>query len=338
VKILVTGGTGFLGSALVHRLVREGHRVRVLDNNWRGLSSRLSDVRDDVELIEADIRDADAVARAVRGMQCIFHLASVNGTEHFYREPQTVLDVGLRGMMNLIDAIAPKKGGCHLSSKKGDIHLFLSSTSEVYQTPPTLPTDEAVQLSIPDVLNPRYSYAGAKLASELMALHWASLHASRVVVFRPHNVYGPDMGTEHVIPQFALRMCELVKRQEQGAIGFPIQGTGRETRAFNYIDDFIDGLLCLLSRGEHRSIYHIGTDVETDIATLAHEVARLFDREIRIVPGELQAGSAPRRCPDISKLRALGYAPRVTLREGLEKTVRWYRDNLDGYRDARRVA
>jgi nucleoside-diphosphate-sugar epimerase len=326
-RYLVTGGTGFLGSALVRRLVKGGHAVRVLDNNWRGLASRLADVQHDVELIEGDIRDASAVARACDGVTHVCNLASVNGTEHFYNHPDLVLDVGVRGMINVIDAAI-----------KGSRALYLASSSEVYQSPTTIPTDESVPMLIPDALNPRFSYAGAKMISELMALHWAAKHVGRVVVFRPHNVYGPDMGTEHVIPQFALRMCELARKQPKGPINFSIEGTGAETRAFVHVDDAVEGIMCLIARGEHRNIYHVGVDVETEIAQVAREVARCLGREIYVVPGALKSGGTSRRCPDVAKLRGLGFAPRVALREGIEQTVRWYRDNLDGRGGARRVA
>ena len=108
-------------------------------------------------------------------------------------------------------------------------------------------------------------------------------------------------------------------------IDFPIQGTGRETRAFVYISDLIDGVVRILEQGEHLGIYHIGTDAETSIADLAHSIARCFGREIRVVPGELRAGGPLRRCPDITRMRGLGYQPRVSLGEGLAATVDWYR-------------
>jgi nucleoside-diphosphate-sugar epimerase len=146
------------------------------------------------------------------------------------------------------------------------------------------------------------------------------------------------MGTEHVIPQFALRMNDLVRRVPKGPINFPIEGTGAETRAFTHVDDAVEGIMCLVARGAHRGIYHLGTDVETDVAEVAREVARCFAREIYVVPGALKAGGTARRCPDVAKLRALGFTPRVALREGIEQTVRWYRDNLDGRGGARRVA
>jgi dTDP-glucose 4,6-dehydratase/UDP-glucose 4-epimerase len=315
---LVTGGTGFLGSALVHRLVREGCRVRVLDNNSRGSSARLTGVLADVELCLADVRDPVAVARACSGVQAVCHMAYVNGTEFFYQRPDEILEIAVKGMTNVLD-------GC---AAAGVPELVLASTSEVYQTPPSVPTDETVALSVPDPLNPRYSYGGGKIISELMVLSYGIRRLSRVLVFRPHNVYGPDMGWEHVIPQFALRMAALRGDAREPA-PFPIQGTGRETRSFVHVNDFIDGLMMVIEKGEHRNIYNIGSTEEVAVADLAQAVASCFGRRVEVVPGRLAEGSAPRRCPDIRKLEALGYRPRVPLSLGLPPTVEWYADHAD---------
>jgi nucleoside-diphosphate-sugar epimerase len=312
---VVTGGTGFIGSALVRRLVEEGRRVRVFDNNSRGAARKLDDIAGAIEMVTGDIRDPHAVKQAIRGADCVCHLAYINGTEFFYSQSELVLEVAVKGMINILDACA----------EHNVRDLVLASSSEVYQTPPVIPTSENVPLSVPDVLNPRYSYGGGKIISELMLINYGRKHFDRAVIFRPHNAYGPEMGWEHVIPQFAMRMAELAAKP--GVVDFPIQGTGRETRAFVYISDLIDGVMRVIDRGEHLGIYHVGTDVETTVADLAQEVARCFGREIRVVPGELRPGGPLRRCPDISRLRALGYQPRVPLAEGLTATVDWYRRN-----------
>ena len=234
------------------------------------------------------------------------------------RSPGLVLDVAIRGMINVLDA-------CRSSGVR---ELVLASSSEVYQTPPTIPTDETAPLSIPDVLNPRYSYGGGKVACELMAINFGRTDFDRVVIFRPHNVYGPDMGKEHVIPQFAIRMHKLCG-ETTGPIRFPIQGTGQETRAFIYIDDLVDGVVQLIDRGEHLGIYHIGTDSEVTIEQLARQVAHYFKRDLQLVPGDLTLGSTQRRCPDITKMRALGFEPRVSLTDGLTLTLRWYDANMN---------
>jgi nucleoside-diphosphate-sugar epimerase len=192
-----------------------------------------------------------------------------------------------------------------------------------------VPTDETAPLSVPDVLNPRYSYGGGKLISELMAINYGRKYFERVLIFRPHNVYGPDMGFEHVLPQFALRLKKLADSQATGTLRFEIQGSGEETRSFCYIDDLVDGVMAMREKGEHLGIYHVGTLEEVTIADVAHRVAKAAGRDIEIVPGKLQAGGTPRRCPDISKLAKLGYKPRVTLDEGLRPTVDWYWRNSD---------
>ena len=318
----VTGGTGFIGSALVRRLVGDGHRVRVLDDNSRGAARKLGDAASAVELVVGDVRDPRAVKDAIRGADCVCHLAYVNGTEYFYSKPEQVLDVAVKGMINVLDACIEHGVG----------EFVLASSSEVYQTPPVVPTPENVPLCVPDVLNPRYSYGGGKILSELMLINYGRKVLKRAVIFRPHNAYGPDMGQEHVIPQFIIRMAALAgdSHSSSDLIDFPIQGTGAETRAFVFISDLIDGVLRILERGEHLGIYHIGTDVETSIADLAVSVADCFGRKIRVIPGELRSGGPLRRCPDITRMRSLGYSPRVTLAEGLAATVGWYRGNLLG--------
>src|SRR5262249_17577815 len=121
---------------------------------------------------------------------------------------------------------------------------------------------------------------------------------------------------------------ELRRQQPEGVIKFPIQGSGKETRAFIFIDDMIDGVICVLEKGEPLGIYHIGNDEETSIETLAKAAAATYHREITVVPGALAAGGTLRRCPNINKVRALGFAPRVSLADGLAATVRWYDENL----------
>ena len=318
-KVLVTGGSGFIGAALVQALVRSGAKVRVLDDNSRGSPRRLQDVEKDIEFIAGDIRDAATVAAAAKGMDEVHHLAFVNGTEFFYSQPELVLDVGVRGMVNVIDACRKQKVGT----------LILASSSEVYQTPPHIPTAEDAPLVVPDVQNPRYSYGAGKLISEVMAINFGRKYFERVLVFRPHNVYGPDMGWEHVVPQFALRLHALGKSQPSGRLRFEIQGSGQETRSFCFVDDLVAGVMLMREKGSHLGIYHVGTTEEVAIAELARRIAACAQREIELVPGKLQAGGTMRRCPDISKLARLGYKPRVPLNEGLKPTLDWYWSNAN---------
>jgi nucleoside-diphosphate-sugar epimerase len=285
---LITGGAGFIGSNLARRLIDEGHTVTVLDRFSRGK----------IEPCPAGGRAPPTgtsatrsnVLSAAQGADVIWHLAYVQGTQTFYADPKDVIDVALRGIMNVLDVSEGKD-------------LILVSSSEVYQNPPAgmFPTDETVPLSVPDVTNSRYSYGGGKIASELAALAYAQAGiVKRAVIVRPHNVIGPDMGEDHVVPQIARRVQALEGDE------LPIQGDGRATRCFNYIDDAVDGLLVAYEHGE-TGVYHLGDPrEELTIGELALRIARHYGRDVTLRPSELPKGSPTRRAPDIGKLRSVG--------------------------------
>lgn len=317
---LVTGGAGFIGSSLVRRMVREGLQVRVFDNLSRGRARRLEDVLRNIEFIEGDICDPRAVSEAAKGTQAVIHLAYINGTEFFYSMPERILEVAVKGLMNSLDA-------CR---EHGIREWILASSSEVYQKPPMIPADESVPLVVPDLWNPRYSYGAGKIISEVTTIHYGKKYFDRAVIFRPHNVYGPDMGWEHVIPQFAVRMADLkAKAVGGGSVEFPIQGNGEETRSFIYIDDFVEALMRVLQSGKHLEVYNIGTEQEIRIADLAMRVGEALGCGVRLMPQPVSAGSVSRRRPDIKKIRGLGFEPRVSLKEGLRRTVEWYLAHQD---------
>lgn len=313
-RILVTGGSGFIGSALVKALVQDGNHVRVLDDNSRGAARRLKSVENDIEFIAGDIREPQAVADAVRGIDEVHHLAFVNGTEFFYSAPELVLEVGVKGMINVVDA-------CKSANIRS---LVLASSSEVYQTPPKIPTDETAPLIVPDPTNPRFSYGGGKIISELIAINYGRKFFDRVLIFRPHNVYGPDMGWEHVVPQFALRFRKAAAQHKIGPLPFEIQGGGKQTRSFCHVDDLVRGVMVMRAKGEHLGIYHIGTTEEVTIADVARLMASHAGRELALKATPAPAGGTDRRCPDIGKLAKLGYAPLVPLAKGLPPTLDWY--------------
>jgi nucleoside-diphosphate-sugar epimerase len=303
---LITGAGGFIGSALANALIERGDEVVAFDRFSRGKEDRLAD---GVQIYPGDIRYPGLVELAAANCDAIWHLAYIQGTQTFYAEPREVIDVALRGILNVLDAAEGKD-------------FFLVSSSEVYQEPPEYPTDETVPLVVPDVTNPRYSYGAGKIASEVATFAHAD-RLNRAVIVRPHNIYGPDMGTDHVIPQFVERM-----RDTPHGGDFPIQGTGEETRSFCYIWDCVGGLLTLYDKGEGGNVYHLGNpDEEYEIGRLAEIIGAHFNQKIRVVPGELPKGSPTRRAPDISKLAALGYKPQIDIATGLRYTIPWYVSN-----------
>jgi dTDP-glucose 4,6-dehydratase/UDP-glucose 4-epimerase len=326
-RYFVTGGSGFIGGALVRRLVAGGANVRVLDNLLRGSPRQLESVVDKIELVRGDVRDLATVVQASAGCDSFLHLAYLNGTEFFYSQPELVLEIAVKGTMNALDAVI----------KNGIKDFVYASSSEVYQTPPQIPTPETVPLVVPDVMNARYSYGGGKIIGELLCVNYGRKFFDRMAIFRPHNVYGPDMGGEHVLPQFILRAKAAVETTPSGEVPFAIQGQGNETRSFIYIDDFTDGLMLVLEKGRHNEIYHIGTQDEISVRELATQVVALFGRQPRLEHLPLQAGSTARRCPDIGKLRALGFTPKTPFAAGLKNTFDWYVKNARYFTGPRKL-
>lgn len=319
-RYLVTGGAGFIGAGIVARLLDNGNHVTVLDNCSRGSAERLDFEHPQLSFYQGDVRDYKAVTAAMEGCHSIIHLAYVNGTEFFYEKPELILDIALRGMLNLVDA----------AEALGVREFILASSSEVYQDPGIYPTPESVPLTVPDVMNPRYSYGGGKIASELLLLYRPAALYDRRMIFRPHNVYGPDMGHEHVIPQLIAKVlaAEADKTDERAEI--TIQGDGNQTRSFVFIDDFVDGVMAMLDQGVDRAVYNIGSGEETRIIDLVHAIQKLLGVLQHIVADELPAGSVLRRLPDIARLRQLGFSPQHNLDEGLSTVVDWYRRQYGG--------
>lgn len=313
-QVLVTGGLGFIGAALSRKLAQTGYGVRVLDSGMRASGDRPGSEMDGISIIRGDVRDYDAVREAARGCDMVCHLAYVNGTRYFYEKPDLVLDIAVKGMVNVLDA-------CKALRIK---ELVLASSSEVYQTPPAIPTPEDVPLVVPDLHNPRYSYGGGKIISELLAVHVGASYMDRVMIFRPHNVYGPAMGWEHVIPELAVRIHAATKAAGRTKADVPLLGGGNQTRSFVYIDDFVDGLLCVLERGVHKEVYHVGTTEEMRISDVARLIAEHMGVDVCFTAKTAPRGEAARRVPDIRKLCALGYTPRIDFRTGLSRTLDWY--------------
>lgn len=305
-RYLVTGGDGFIGKSVVKSLIGMGHFVRILDNHFRS-TSKFGDEKL-IESMTGDIRDSTTVDSACHGIDAIVHLASINGTKYFYENPSLVAEVGILGMINLTQAA--KKFGVK------DFTLF--SSSEVYQTPRTIPTPENVPLVIPDIRNPRYSYGGAKIASELILTHMSEGVFDFRRIIRPHNVYGPGMNPDHVIPALIAKL--KVENPE-----LEIQGDGKQTRAFCYIEDFASAFNLVISEKSEYQIYNIGVDQETSILNLAKRLLEISGIKKIITISASNEGETLRRCPDIALITSLGFKQQWTLEDGLRET--WENSN-----------
>lgn len=312
--ICVSGGLGFIGTELVRQLGAAGNAVHVLDDLSRGLRRRQAN--------DATYRACDVTQpfELPQETSSFWHLAAVNGTKAFYEQPWRVLEVQLRGTLNALDAC--RRSGCR------DFVLF--SSSEAYQTPPKIPTPEGVPLVVPDVANPRYSYGGGKLAAELMVQHCPWL--DRAVVFRPHNVYGPDMGYGHVIPEFVMRAARLPTSDPFGRPPeFEIRGGG--VRSFCHVEDAAAAAIAAwaqLPSGRHT--LNLGAEEMVTMGDLAKRVVALSGGDprspLRWRQSPPPAGGTSKRCPDARKIRQY-WGKWRSLDEGLPGTVRWYLENRD---------
>lgn len=309
--ILVTGGRGFIGARLVADLLNQSAEVRVLDDGSRGDA----ELPAEVDSIDGDVRDAEALREACRGVEAVAHLAAVQGTQNFYEIPDAVLDVNLRGVLNVAQACAAE----------GVRRLVFSSSSEVYGIPTEFPTPESAPLVVPEPTNPRWSYGASKIAGELVVTHTARRHGFEYVILRYHNVYGPAMGWDHVVPQFISR---LIRDEE-----FTVQGDGSQRRAFCYVDDAVAPTTAALTTdAAANGTFNVGNPAEEhSINDLIALLERVTGRTIhpRYVPFE-QAGT-DRRVPDVSRAeRVLGLSPEISLEQGLRRTYDWYARQLLG--------
>lgn len=310
-KILITGGAGFIGSYLANRLVDENYDIDIVDNQLRGDYSRLDSK---VKIYNIDLTVADELNKLPKNYDWIFHLAAVNGTDNFYTMQSKVFEVGVKSCLNIYDYF-----------KHTDTSIIVASSAEVYQTPDIVPTDENVALTVPDVKNPRYSYGGSKIFSELLVMNYGLDFFKKSIIFRPHNIYGPNMGYKHVVPQLIKKIVDSKINQNNF---IELIGSGDETRAFCYIDDIVDGLIILMEKGEDKQIYHIGNDDELSIFDLATKITNLIDNKINVRKGEqTHFGGTMKRCPNILKMRKIGYEPKISIDIGLEKSVEWYLKN-----------
>ena len=316
-RILVTGAAGFIGHHAALALARQGHKLVLVDNYSRhGLSSAFQELLafSNVEVHELDLCTEAAWAKLGGGYDVVYHLAAINGTRHFYQRPHEVLDTNIQ-LMRLF--IQWHQQYCRSA------RVIWTSSSEVYAGVKDLelPTPEETPVGIFDVTNPRYSYGVSKLAGELLLINYARPNDVNWTIVRPHNIYGPAMGYEHVIPDFAVR---AFRREDP----FRIYGA-EPTRTFCYVDDFVAGLLLILDSDKASGeIVHLGN--ERDELTMLELAKRLFavlDWHPRLEIHPAPEGSTPRRCPSIAKARRiLGFEPRVSLDEGLRRTYEWYRD------------
>ena len=316
-RVLVLGGAGFIGYHLAARLADEGHALTLVDDLSRGRADATLAAlraRPGVRFVEADLTTPGALQALSREWDQVYMLAAVVGVRNVERDPARVVRTNTLALQHVLDWL-PGAGET----------LFFSSTSEVYAGSVALglapvPTGEDVALTIADPGAPRTAYALSKILGEAAVIHAGRARGLRWVIGRYHNVYGPRMGADHVIPELALR---AIRREDP----FRLYGA-RQRRAFCHVADAVDATLSLVAtEAAAGHVVNIGNDAEeTVIEDLAALVLRRAGHRPALDRVPPPAGSPERRCPDLTRLRALtGLTPKVPLETGVAETFDWYR-------------
>ena len=311
--LLVTGGAGFIGTALTARLAPK-NRIRVLDNLRRNaLGETGLDQHPNVEVVTADVRDLDAVRKASEGVDYIVHMASIAGVDTVLKNPVLTMEVSIEGTMNVLRAALEEHG------RKPVRRVIDFSTSEVFGSY-AFRVREADVTSLGAVGEARWTYAVSKLATEHLAHNYAKQHGLPTCSIRPFNIYGPGQVGEGAVHAFVTRALRNDPIQ--------IHNEGDQIRSWCYIDDIVDGIVLALECDKAvGQAFNIGNPRSTiTIYQLARLIVRLSQSESSLAFVDWDFPDVELRIPDVRKAeRLLGFRASVDLEDGLLRTIEWYR-------------
>jgi UDP-glucose 4-epimerase len=320
VKILITGGGGFVGSHLGDMLLGQGHEVTAFDTAL-DLKVRHNLGNPRFHYIKGSILDHDMIETLIAKSDLVYHLAAVVGVEHYVEDPLLVLNVNVNGTQDVLRL-------AHRYDKK----VVFASTSEVYGKSKDTPFREDGDRLLGPTSIDRWCYSTSKAVGEHFCFAYAKL-GLKVVIVRFFNVYGPRLDRIDVGRVMTIFLGQLLRNKDVTVIG-----DGLQTRAFTYISDCVKALDAAANNPDAvGSIFNIGTDRETTILELAETMVKLFPgtpSKIRFVPQQQIYGESyediPRRVPDVTRMREiLGVTPEVSLEDGLRETIDWFRQEFD---------
>lgn len=325
--MLVTGADGFIGSHLTEALLRRGHRVRALAqynsfNNWGHLEEVAAGARDGVygsgslKVVTGDVRDPDFCRSLCREVDTVFHLAALIAIPYSYVAPDSYVDTNIKGTLNICQA-----------SRDADVRrVLVTSTSEVYGTALYVPIDEK------HPRQPQSPYSATKIGADALAMSFYNAFSLPVSIVRPFNTYGPRQSARAFIPTIITQIASGVTEIKVGDL--------RPTRDFNYVEDTVAGFLAIADCDDTVGMeLNIATGEDVSMKDTLGLIAEIMDRKVDFIvdPQRIRPeGSEVMRLQgDASRLRSLtGWRPQTSLREGLEKTIRWFSlpSNLDRYK------
>jgi NAD dependent epimerase/dehydratase len=317
-KILVTGASGFIGSHLVERLVREGHSVRAYvhynsRNDWGNLELIDPQVLREVEVVSGDIADPFSVRAATRGVQKVYHLASLIAIPYSYVAPQSYVHTNVLGAINVLQA----------AREENVERVVHTSTSECYGTAQYVPIDEK------HPLQGQSPYSASKVGADMLAeSYWRSFGVP-VATIRPFNTFGPRQSARAVIPTV------IAQALKGGTVQL---GSLSPTRDMNYVDNTVDGFLAV---GTHPAaigeVINIGSGREVSIGDLARMIVARVGSRSEVVE-DAQRIRPPNSeverllCNSEKAARLIGWVPKVGLEEGLERSIEWFRRHQGRYK------
>ncbi|MEM3086579.1 MAG: GDP-mannose 4,6-dehydratase [Halobacteria archaeon] len=297
-KILVTGGAGFIGSHMVDRLAALGHGVTAFDNLQAGKAENLRGVRSSIRFVKGDLRDPRAVERAVRGNAGVIHIGANASVPLSVEDPRYDFETNAGGTMNVLEA-------CR---KRGVKRVLYASTAAAYGEPDRIPMDEG------HPLRPVSPYGASKLTGESMGFAYREAYGLDFAAARIFNIYGPRQ------PRYV--MADLYHKLKRNPKRLEVLGDGTQVRDPCYVSDAVEALWLLFRRGE--GCTNIASGKPTTVRRIAEGmVARVAPGARIVYTGKSWAGDIKALIADNRKLRRLGWRPKVGLEEGLDRFVEW---------------
>lgn len=315
--VLVTGAAGFIGSHLTELLVKEGHRVRALvrynsRNDWGWLEE--SPVAQDIEVVSGDVRDFEAMYRAMKDCQAVFHLAALIGIPYSYESPLSYVRTNVEGTYNVLEAARQHSLG----------EVIVTSTSETYGSAQYVPVDERHPMV------GQSPYSATKIAADQLALSYQRSFGVPVKIVRPFNTYGPRQSARAIVPTIVVQILSGMREIRLGSLS--------PTRDLTFVKDTARAFLEIFrsdsSRGE---ITNVGTNTEISVGDLVQVIARLIGVDVCVAQDQRRVRPAASeverlRCDNAKILRLTGWRPVHTLEQGLGETIEWMRKHQARYK------
>lgn len=301
-KVLVTGGAGFIGSHVVELLVKEGHEVTVFDDLSNGWETNLLSVHDQIKLVVGDVCDKSQITEAIKGQDFVFHLAAIASVPFSVKDPLKVHNVNATGTLNVLLAARDSKVK----------RVIYSSTAAVYGDDPSLPKKET------SIIKPLSPYALSKFAAERYAVMFTNLYGLPTTCLRYFNVYGPRQDPKSPYSGVISKFADLIKNNQPPTIF----GDGLQTRDFIFVGDVVKANLQAMHANVN-GVFNIATGSQISIIDLFNAIKDICKSDISPVMAPAQPGDIKHSVADISAAKKhLNFAPKISLKEGLAETIK----------------